>query len=383
MKTQTPLQNLVFEGLSSSKLAMSDEEIAKWIASMPTIKKDTIEVMRHILFSCYGNKLVYRHLQQMAKECTLMLDALYHYPDAEDRMLPLYQATLDCLTQILAQLQSNYLKYLDPLVAMPKLLYRAAAERIELKAAVLVQAMSSYHADKTLQALVVCKMTGLLKKGTGSWQEIRSLEKLQKWIMELCVGRDSNITEKLKNLLIRADFNTEGFVQYCQSWIAADVADCYELKVQYDLLCGYECDYSRLTNKHKALKFVPGLAKVKDQLLAYVRAELDCMAKKERSTVSSGTPHATIEDYRLPVSVTVEVLAYLFKLLVHTKVVQEKEKHVLMLFLAKNFKTPGTGSSEISLNSLDTKYRQVVKNTALMVRSLLTQMIKELDREFK
>lgn len=383
MKTQTKLQHLVFEGLSPLNTNMSDEEINAWLDCLPQIKKEVMEVMRYILFSCYGNKLVYRHLQQMDKECTLMLDALYNYPDLLERMLPLYRATEDCLKEILNHLRSNYVKYLDPLVAMPRFLYHAAAGQIEAKAAALVQAMSSYHADKTLQALVICKMTGLLQKGTGNWQEIAALEKLQKWIMELCVGRNSNITDELKDLLIRADFNTTGFIQYCQSWIAADVAECYELKEKYDLLYEYERYYRTLHIKHRAIKFLPGQPKVKDQLLAFVKAELDCMVKKERSMHEKDADAITICPSRIPVSISVDTLAYFFKLLVKVKVIRDTGKNTVLLFLAKSFQTPGIGDAEISPNSLDSKYRQVTKNTAIAVRAMLMRMLKELDQEFK
>lgn len=382
MTTQAKLQFLVFEVLSPSNTSIINEHIAVWLHRIPLMKSETLGVMHLIVFSNYGNKVVYRHLQQIDKEYTLMLDALYHYPEFPERILPLYQAAEDCLKEVHEHLRLNYAKYLDPLATMPRLLYRAGAAQIELKAAVLVQAMTRYHADKTLQAVVICKMTGLLQKGTGSWQEITALERIQKWIIELCAGRDSNITDELKDLLIRADFNTRGFVQYCQTWITADIAESYELREKYDLLHNYERYYSTLHLKNRALKFVPGKPKAKDQLLAFVRAELDYMAKKEAGSNVKATDLSIKADYRLPVSITVETLAYFFKLLVGTKVIQEKEKMALMLFIAKNFQTPGTSALGISVKSLNTKYRQVVKSTATMVRSMLVGMLNQLDKEF-
>jgi len=382
MKTLTKLKDLVFEGLSPSNPAMTEQEMGQWLESLPGIKKEQLELMQYMVFSYYGNKLVYRHLQQVAKECTLMLDALYHCPDFPESILPLYQAVVDSLVEILNHLWSNYGQYLNTFVAMPKLLYRTAAGQIEAKAAVLVQAMSRYHADKALQSLVICKMTGLLQKGTGSWHEISCLEQLQKWILELCAGRNANITEALKALLTRADFNTEGFVQYCQASIAAVVAECYEVKGKYDLLFDYERYYSTLTNKHRSEKFVPGQPKVKVQLLAFVKAELDCMAKKEGGNLEKVIPDATTDRNRLPVTISVEALAYLFKLLLKANVITGTGKNILMVFLSKNFQTPGVGAAEISVKSLESKYRQVTGNTAIMVRSMLKSMLKELDKEF-
>lgn len=382
MKTLTRLQNLVFEGLSPSNPAMTDREIGQWLESLPEIKKEQLALMQCMVFSYYGNKLVYRHLQQMAKECTLMLDALYHYPDFPESLLTLYQAVIDCLVEILNHLRLNYAPYINTFLAMPKLLYRTAAGQIETMAAVLVQAMSRYHTDKNLQSLVICKMTGLLQKATGSWHEVSCLEQLQKWILELCVGRNANVTEDLKDLLIRADFNTEGFVQYCRRSITAGIAECYEVSGKYELLFDFERYYSTLTSKHRSEKFVPGQPKVKVQLLAFVKAELDCMAKKERGTLEKAIPNVTTDRHRLPVTISVEALAYLFKLLVKANVITGTGKNMLMDFLSKNFQTPGVGAAEISVKSLESKYRQVTGNTAIMVRSMLNSMLKELDKEF-
>ncbi|MNY72668.1 hypothetical protein D3C86_2112770 [compost metagenome] len=57
-------------------------------------------------------------------------------------------------------------------------------------------------------------------------------------------------------------------------------------------------------------------------------------------------------------------------------------KGELLLFISRNFKTPGVGDTDLSLKSLNNKYRQVVKNTSIAVRSILMKMLKHLDNEF-
>lgn len=379
--TNTTLQYLVLEYMSPNYPQLSNEEIQDWILRLPNIKREMLAVMNIALFGNFSNKLVKRHIVQISKECTLMLDALHGYPDFPERMKLLFQQVVDCLVQIMQHQQSHYAKYLDPAAKMPLIQYEQVAQKIEAQVGVLVLAMTRYHADKTLQALVVGKMTGLLKNGSGSWQRLTCLENLQKKIMELCIGRSYNMTSRLKDLLIMTNFNTSGFLAYCKAAISATLAEAYELKQQHRFLLDCKREFTRLNKKYDGVKLEPGLPKIKDSLLEFVTAELanlDIKPHLEEVVI----PVATSTYIKLPVTISVDALAYFFKLLVKAGVVTPSGKSALMLFISKSFQTPGIKNADISPKSIDSKYRQVTKSTATALRSILVNMLKQLDGEF-
>jgi hypothetical protein len=382
--TQTTLQKLVLELMAPQQPAMSDLELTDWRERLPGIRNEVFSTMRMTLFGGLSGKIISRHLQQIQKECTLMLDALYHYPDFPERMLPLFDEVVACLEEILKHQRLRYDKYLDPYALMPIALYRAAAKQIEAKAAVMVSAMCRYYADKTLQSLIIGKMTGLLQQGSGSWHQVSYLEKLQVWIMELCTGRTDNITRKLKDLLLRANFNTSGFMNYCKTGVANALAERFEEGEQYECLYFLERDFSMLTYKKKAVKFERNQPKTRELLLDYVRAELAVLNKKYQVVVAAKTGK-DLEDpaaaYRLPVAVSVDVLAYFFRLLLKVGVIT-CPKSELLVFMVKNFQTPRTNKTAITLGSVESKYRQVVKSTAVSVGAILLKMVKVVDEEF-
>jgi len=380
--TENAFHRLLLVVMSPREQAMSDAEIEQWIIQLPEIKELSIDMMRRAVFGSFPAKLSRRHLTQLRKECTLMLDTLYRYPASAGRMQEFSQMVSNCLLQILEFQELHYAENLDGNITMPIVLFNKAAQKVEEKTVLLVTAMSRYNVDKQLQAIVVTKMTGLLKRGSGSWHQIRYLEKLQVGITGLCVGLVANITEQLRSLLLRRNFNTLGFITYCKSRIEEEMAEKYKIDEQYDCLYHYLLEFNCLSSGHKLDRYDPSQASLKPVLLQYVKSLLNIANKRNLVvTQNKAANPGVVTPYRLPMSISVDALAYLIKLLVMTNVITAV-KADLLLFISRNFKTPGVGDADLSLKSLDNKYRQVVKNTSIAVRSILMKMLKQLDNEF-
>jgi len=88
------------------------------------------------------------------------------------------------------------------------------------------------------------------------------------------------------------------------------------------------------------------------------------------------------EDYRIRVLLSVEGLAYFFKLLYKAGALDAVPVARLVVAISKNFTTNRMGNGQLSSHSMMTKYKQVVQTTARSVRALLVKMLKLLDDEF-
>ncbi|TKC63712.1 hypothetical protein FBD94_05025 [Pedobacter hiemivivus] len=376
------LQKLVLERMSPRTAAMSNEEIERWIAALPEINDEIIHFTRQTVFGSLPDRLVIRHLNHFCMECTLMLNALYDYSDRRREMEQLYEMVLNCVLVVFESHRQNYRKYLDLNVSMPIILYHEAAQKIENGIALMVTAMTRYHAHKTLQAIVISKMSNLLKNGTGTWHQVSYLEKLQQYIMKLCTGGYENINVPLWHLLVAANFNTSGFIAYCKSCIEEDIAGNYEIRDQYDCLYRHQRELTILFNYPEFLKFEPKQPKVKEVLLQYVNSELNIMDRKYRMVNENKVVDPVAPRSRVSVSISVDALAYFFRLLTMAEVTT-CSKNELILFISRNFRTPGAGEGDLSLKSIENKYRQVVRNTAITLKSILSKMLKQLNEEFK
>lgn len=374
-------QKLVLERMTLRYQEMDNDEIAQWIGELPEIKAGVLEMLAGRLYGAVPDRLIRRYVNQVRRECTLMLDVLHSSPDCPPNLEQLHQEVLDCLVAILEQMDLRYKKYLDSDAVMPVMLYQKAAREIEEKTVVMVMAMTGYHADKSLQAVVVTRMTGLLKKGAGSWHQISYLKKLQHAILGLCIGRVFNITARLRKLLLDKNFNTTGFVAYCKSEFEAEFAGCYEFSEQYDCLSRYQQEFSALSDKRKVPDFEPRLPRIKQLMLLQFASELRRLNRKNKLAPQPAMVMPQQQQYRLPLSISVDVLAYFCRLLLKTGVVTAT-KSDLLLFVSRNFQTKGAGTADTSLKSLNNKCRQVVVNTGVTMKSILLKMLKELDGEF-
>lgn len=88
------------------------------------------------------------------------------------------------------------------------------------------------------------------------------------------------------------------------------------------------------------------------------------------------------EDYRIRVLLSVEGLAYFFKLLHKAGALDAGPLARLVVAISRNFTTTRMVNGALSSGSIMTKYKQVVQTTARSVRTLLVRMLKLLDEEF-
>lgn len=380
--TKTRIHKLVIELMNPKAEEMEVPEMLRWISMMPAIRADMTTVMRMVIFSTISGGMVRRHLGQIRKECSHLLDVLYQYPEFPERSRPLYQSVLDCLLSVMEELSGKYGKYLDSSDLMPIHHYRLAAIKIEESVGPLVSAMSTYHADKTLQSLVIGKMTTLRSEHTDTWYRLDYLAKLQARILELCKGQPRNISDQLMTLLLKVNFNTEGFIMYCKSKIERDLAEHYDSIEKYYFLLSYKRELELLYYGKRTGKFDLQQPDTSDVLQRYADAQLTCLDGKkvlEKPAVVVASAEAW---ERLPIGMSVDVLAYFFKLLVKVGVLKDVKKTWLVAFISRSFRTPGVGTANLSVQSLESKYRQVTNSSAVTLKSILLSMLKQLDDEF-
>lgn len=81
----------------------------------------------------------------------------------------------------------------------------------------------------------------------------------------------------------------------------------------------------------------------------------------------------------MKVSLSVDGLAYLIRLMVEAGVILAGSRSELMEFISRHVQTPGIGEGHLSVKSLNNKYKQVVQSTINAVRAALMRMLKILE----
>jgi dTDP-4-dehydrorhamnose reductase len=167
----------------------------------------------------------------------------------------------------------------------------------------------------------------------------------------------------------------------------------YVVKEQFDRLHFCQREFENRPCRKSATRFDLKRRKNREVMTDFIDAELNYLRKQQQPEPAAVTvPDASaqvasvntslIAGYKIRFLLSVDALAYFFKLMVQATMVDAGVRTELLAFVARVFLTPGAGSNGISAGSLGVKYKQVVQSTAMNVRAALMRMVRLIDDEF-
>jgi len=385
--TSTTLRNLIVNELDPSKAKMTRPQISKWLKELPEINQDLYTLMSILVFSPASDELVNRHIRQIQRESIHLLNVLEGYHDVSSKMKPLHDEVSCCLQGILLHIKSDYDDFFNLDLAIPNSHYLLEALEIEARINPMISALKNKNVDKDLQRLIQSSLNDFIKAGSCTYYRLAYMKGLQESLSSLCnIAEKEEINERIKEHLFHHNLNTAAHFGYYKKEIQHQLGETFDVLEQQQLLYAYQKQFKGWSQQ-KTSGFSPKNEGIKTSVLSFIAAEIKYLAKKLKDgqvVPAAGTAQWRSEQdrYRVPVSFSVDALAYFFKLLTRAGVINGGVKTQLLFFISKNFQTPGIGAGFLSVNSLESKYRQVVQRTADAVRVALVRMLKVLDEEF-
>jgi hypothetical protein len=397
MRTHTTLtlRTLILNDMDPAKHAMTKNEASIWMETLPVICKEMFDHIGFFVNSIFQKGLVKKQIEQIRKECIFLLDAADVYKDLAADMIGLRDAVVKCLEQVFEHCHYWCKKYGIDDVNMPLRHLRKEQANVDLQAKTLGSVMKAKGLDNKLHTVVLECMNGLLKAKRCNYSRMAYIKDLQASLIQVCTDSSKDyISSRVILHLFERDYNTAGFANYYQARITAELSEIYEVDGQFRLLYEYERQFEMRSFKKSARCYDVDRVKIRQVMYTFVRAELNCLEKKEQlkrplvtaappvSHTTAATGKAGAAAYRIKTTMSVDCLAYLIRLMVEANMIELGVKTELLRFIAASFETPGMGSNGISPGSLGTKYKQVVQSTATKVRAALKRMLKQLDGDF-
>ena len=384
------LEKLMQEKLAPGMVLDPELDVAQIRLLMAEADEDVQQTFQVILGVPIGTDLVSRHLDLLYKQCRGLSNTLFGYGQGQGLQGDLREEVQSCLMGLMDYLLIQHDDLLNPALLVPALHFTVAMDSLEAAQPRMLALMKQFHIDPKLQTLVLSKISKLRKKGKASWAQLRHLENIQQFIGEEFNGRFGNHNQRLCGFLQRSNFNADGFLDYSKAALLKSLEDIPGPVEQYRQLCDLERIFKTSYYKKDMLPYEARLPYVKAVLLEYVRAEMECLRKKERGlskpVIVLNTPAAAPqvvdperEGAKLSVSCSVEVLAYFFRLLIEQGLVTNPSRASVLRFLCSHVETPGSASRDISLKSMENKYKQVLQSTLSSTRAILQKMMKQLE----
>ncbi|WP_285060269.1 hypothetical protein [Pedobacter ginsengisoli] len=397
MRTHTTLtlRTLILNDMNPVKHTMTKNEISIWMETLPVICKEMFDHIGFFVNSIFQKGLVKKQIEQIRKECIHLLDAADVYNDLAADMTGLRDAVVKCLEDVFEQVHFWCTRYKVDDVNMPLRHLRKEQVNVDLQAKSLSSVMKAKGLDSKLQTVILECMSGLLKAKRCNYTRMAYVRGLQTLLLKVCTDASKDcVNRDVISRLFDWDYNTAGFANYYQARITAELAEIYEVDAQFRLLYEYERRFEMLSFKKSTRCYDLERVRIRQVMYTFIRAELNCLEKKEQlkrpaapaappvQYGASSTGKTGTLAYKVRTKLSVDCLAYLFRLMVEADLIEAGVKTELMRFIAANFETPGMNAGGLSAASIGTKYKQVVQSTATKVRAALKRMLKQLDGDF-
>jgi hypothetical protein len=382
------LKALVQELIVAKHIAVLTAPLVKnRLLEITQIGEGLFQAIREEVFSQVTEQLVKRHLQQTQYDCLLLLQSL-EQKDHGDRPIPLAMENL--LYGVLAYLETHHQRYFCLKAQVPARQLKLALIEMEEQVKLLSAGFKRKAVDLSLQDLMLKCFHGFIKAGNASYESLAFMKHLQLSLINLC--RDvqaEDFTRIVMEHLLYLRFNAPGYEGYYKSRLLENLDKVYNLNEKFELLYHLE-KVIKGQQERSAPCFDPLSPSLVAVLTSFIKAEYRYLQKKQGIALL-GQPPLTkrgliatpqLPEYRVKVSLSADALAYLVRLMMETGVIIASPRSELLLFIAKNFQTPGIGNAYLSANSLGTKYKQVVQTTARNVNAALGRMQRIVAKEF-
>ncbi|RYF19393.1 MAG: hypothetical protein EOO42_14480 [Flavobacteriales bacterium] len=216
-----------------------------------------------------------------------------------------------------------------------------------------------------------------------TFAQLKFLHYLQNAIIKLLKSIvDDDYETLLVDYLIFLNFNATLLVAYVKKGMLTKLSALFNEQERYFFLCEEENRLQSTALKQDSV-FDPSQDSLKTQLLDLITAGI-VRYHRQQPIKANFAPHSKDNDsYRIKMTISADVLAYLIRLFIEAGVIEAEPRSKLLVFLAEHCQTTGIGDAKLSVNSLSTKYKQVVQRTAIGVRTMLRKMVKIVDQNFE
>lgn len=367
-----------FHNLNQPNGSISPEAIA----ALPGLKRELITGIDVAVMGMGKSGYVQRCLYQLQKGIVKLMDFMFKLPPQEKKEM-FYTLAFESLTEIMASLRFNNLKYFNLEQAIPLYHREEVATNFGVGIPQLKAAMKLKKIDPELIDVVLQPYLSFNQQVEISYNCADYLQVLMERVIVLLKTKEGNEAALIK-MLLGGGFNTNNFEQYLMLKISEEVYANPRLEYQYDCLYQYERLLTVLPKKPKGFY---DLARGNSCtiVLRFVTAEIYYLNRKKElwSAEQTITPVAKdFASYRIKTFLSVDRLAYLLRLLVECEVVDGNPRSELLSFIAGHVETLNKSNSPLSEKSLKNKYKQVTQHTADTVRAMLARMIRQIDEDF-
>lgn len=328
-----------------------------------------IQYHQRALIRLAGNLLTYVKPESLGEVSSLVTPEVF------------CQYTYKSLQELLDFIEKHFSKYFDQNAWIPLNYRRIMFHDIATNIDSLKNILATKGVNDRLIHVTLLPLETFLKEDTSNevtYRRVIYLKELKKQLFQLNSNGDPvDIDESVKMLLFYLNFNSPEFYRHCIHELENICENSESDAKCIERLALYEKSVYQMQVKPGFVLY-PSLPFLREQLAQWIDQEIGFLEKKHDLQKASRVQGETIEtDYKIKVDLSVSQFAYLIRLLVAVKVIQNKNIAELLRFLSRLFQTDHTG--EISAGSIRNHFYSTESSARETVKSVLQKMIKYID----
>lgn len=358
------------------------------ISESDRIKKAFVKMS----FSDRKEKHIERYFQNHQSELIRLTDRALHYLEQEDSLLDdpgepsrisLYTHTYSYLDSILGYLEKYFVKYFNPDTNVPEGYRLITKTDLKEKLQPIKDNIQVLNLDERLMDIILAPVRALINDRITAIS-FKDLVYLKTLTVELEQWPDSNFKSEhpidgVICSMVYLNYNSYKFFGFCTEHITNDYQEKESLSDQIECLSWYSKCISQSPTK-PGFSYKPDRQSLKDFLLEWIDVEMSHLEKSRQLSLNISTDKAIGVDgnFKLNTSLSVAQLAYFIRILLDTKVIQNRNQKEVLKFISQFFRTKKT--ENISVESLRNKFYNTEASTRKGVKDVVSELLNEIKK---
>lgn len=369
------IESQIGKVLALDKTTDLDDEESKKILELVRFECErVIKTFKRLVLSAQDERQVRRYFHFQQESLTRLIDKTER---PENRAAVLVATLRQFLVEVLDALRDQFPEYFNFNARMPSFLQESAISEMTESGDSLRPKFTATALDPVLIDIVL-KAFNLHEP--VSYHKVDYLRHLKERlaVVDISVNDPDVLRQDLCKALINCNYNAGEFFDYYIRAVKKALMNCETLSDRIDLVSWFLKECSQEQCLHK-ISFDTLRPPIHIQLGEWLALELDYYRQKQQLLLSPGLLEDGPEkDFKLNFDLSVSQLAYLFKALLETGVIRNKNTSQLIRFLVKFVKTKK--SESVSYDSFRMKFYNPESGTKDAVKKVLGSLLQYINK---
>ncbi len=339
----------------------------------------------HEIYAFEDERHLERHIQLHQQELIRMMDMLAKVIDdrSEDQnYYELHRLSCSAVEELLTFIERHFTKYFDQDTKAPESYITLAGSDIVKIYGDLQDHLNRLSTEPQLIELVLHPMKKFIENiptGQITYRKIIYVKEIQKEIQRIVNFKrdESSINDDLRAELLYLNYNTIKYFRYYTNYVVDQLETVDSSSGRIERL-SFFLKMVNQTQVKPGVGYNRTIHTLKEQLAEWIAEEVFYLEKMHKLNEKNAAGKVLAEDFKLKTEMSVSQLAYLLRVFIETKVINNKNVSDLIRFFSRFFQTKRLES--ISYESFRVRYYNTEGGTKRSVRNILLLMVDYINK---